>query len=202
VTEPDLCATVLPGGAVPAVVALGPDRRRLPGWMAPAVTWGVPALAVAGLVGVGVAQGWTGGAGPVLPVAAAPVRTPAPVMSGDSPAGAAAAEHLATDPFLAPAALSQSDTVTPSAAASRQLPAVAQPTGGAAPGSSPAAGGWTVLAGQSLWSIARTVDGAAASVGQVQASWQQIYALNAATIGSNPDLLAVGSHLVVPGWHA
>lgn len=51
---------------------------------------------------------------------------------------------------------------------------------------------YTIKPGDTLWSIAKLQLGAGAS-------WNQIYTANAATIGSNPNLIQPGTQIVLPG---
>ena len=56
-----------------------------------------------------------------------------------------------------------------------------------------------VVAGQSLWTIARTHLGSDASAQQVAAEWPRWYSANAAVIGDDPDLITPGTLLRAPG---
>ena len=50
---------------------------------------------------------------------------------------------------------------------------------------------WTVQEGQTLWEIARRVYGDGAR-------WNDLWQANLATIGADPDVLAIGTELVIP----
>jgi nucleoid-associated protein YgaU len=56
-----------------------------------------------------------------------------------------------------------------------------------------------VQPGDSLWTIAADHLGRGAGATQVAQAWPRWYAANATVIGRDPDLLAVGTVLVVPG---
>jgi hypothetical protein len=59
-----------------------------------------------------------------------------------------------------------------------------------------------VRPGDSLWTIAADHLDRDAGTAQVAASWPRWYAANASAIGADPDMLAVGTVLVVPGGAA
>jgi hypothetical protein len=59
-----------------------------------------------------------------------------------------------------------------------------------------------VRPGDSLWTIAAHHLGGAASAAQVAAAWPRWYAANTEVIGPDPDLVAVGTTLVVPSGAA
>lgn len=56
----------------------------------------------------------------------------------------------------------------------------------------------TVTAGDCLWALAARQLGALATAGDIAVQWQKWYALNASTIGNNPDLLQPGMLLLPP----
>jgi nucleoid-associated protein YgaU len=57
---------------------------------------------------------------------------------------------------------------------------------------------YRVLAGDSLWSIARQSIGPSATIATIDTTWHQIYDANRAAIGGNPSVLHVGIVLRVP----
>lgn len=57
---------------------------------------------------------------------------------------------------------------------------------------------YVVRRGDSLWSIAARHLGPGATTAQIAAAWPQWYAVNAQTVGPDPDLISPGQHLVVP----
>jgi len=58
--------------------------------------------------------------------------------------------------------------------------------------------GYRVSAGDSLWGIARRLEGTGATPSQTAALSRRLYVLNRAAIGSDPDRLTVGTTLVLP----
>ncbi len=74
---------------------------------------------------------------------------------------------------------------------------VAQP--GAAPGPTPAAD-YEVVAGDTLWDIARRTLGAGATAADIGTYWRAIYAANAGVVGDDPDLIHPGQTLDLPDW--
>jgi nucleoid-associated protein YgaU len=158
---------------------------------------------------------------PAVPAIVA-TAAPAPVTgtTGTAPVGAALSAvptHAPRDPFHA---LAQAGN----AALAPDAAAAVGGTTAAAPGSSvakPAAGGapvtakpgktaapatptstcagtlHTVVAGDSLWTIAaRAVH--STDVGRVTVAWHRIYRQNQPPLGSNPSLLPVGAKICVP----
>lgn len=72
-------------------------------------------------------------------------------------------------------------------------------TGGTAVGeSSDAARTYTVMPGDSLWRIAATLLGSAASDVSVSRAWPELYAANADAVGADPGLIHPGLVLTVP----
>jgi hypothetical protein len=59
-----------------------------------------------------------------------------------------------------------------------------------------------VVAGQSLWAIAREHLAPDATSGRIAAEWPRWYAANAAVIGDDPDLITPGTLLRSPAEHA
>lgn len=112
------------------------------------------------------------------PKAAATAKPPATAQAAATARGTAAPKAAAT-PTSAPASKA-SPTANPNAAA--QAPA----TGGPAPPTS-----YMIAAGDTLPSISQRVYGDANQ-------WRRIYDANKDTIGSNPNLIKVGSQLSIP----
>jgi len=138
-------------------------------------------------------------------VATAP---PATTQAASAPAAAAVPvpTHAPRNPFralvsasgaiIAPEA-AQAVTGTPSTTHHHSKPVTSKPSTPAA-GSATCAGTMhTVVAGDTLWTLAAKIVGTN-DTGKITATWHRIYKDNTPPLGSNPSLLPVGTKLCLP----
>lgn len=144
---------------------------------------------------------------PSVVATAPPASTPATT----APAAVAAAvpTHAPRNPFGAlvdaSGAIVAPDTAAVAAASAaatltHQQKQVSPPTSvpAAAAGSSSCAGTvHTVVAGDTLWSLAAKIV-KSGDTGKINVTWHRIYAANTPPLGSNPSLLPVGTKLCLP----
>jgi resuscitation-promoting factor RpfA len=78
--------------------------------------------------------------------------------------------------------------------------AASRPTGPPAEPEPPT--GVVVRAGQCLWSIAADLLPARSTDEEITRGWHLLHRVNAARIGTDPDLILPGTHLVVPDLSA
>ncbi|MFJ2749501.1 LysM peptidoglycan-binding domain-containing protein [Streptomyces sp. NPDC087297] len=123
--------------------------------------------------------------GPATPAPATPTPGSAAHKAVPAPPRPAAMPKPGASSATAPGAL---HTPTPHSAAHKAVPAAPV----AKPGPTARKRTYTVKAGDSLPSIARTELGN-------EARWRELYAMNRGVVGGNPDLVRPGMLLTLPG---
>jgi nucleoid-associated protein YgaU len=200
-----------PIAVAPATATAAAALRRVTGTWSQPEPWTVAVLLVTGVMVIArhpIAKmiGTEAETPPAEPsvVATAPA-VPVTAGQGAAAALAPAPTHAPRDPFRA--LVTAGGAVLAPEAAGARIPTtgqVAHPqhsrpaTSGTGTGGVTCAGtGYTVVSGDTLWTIAahavRSADG-----NRVTVAWHRIYRANRPSLGSDPSVLAVGTKLCVP----
>ncbi|MDQ0373288.1 LysM peptidoglycan-binding domain-containing protein [Cellulomonas humilata] len=194
-----LAAASLLGTVCVVVRTAGASWRageRLVHRCAPQVVRKALVLAVGAGIGLGMATGASATAlepSPSATVAAAPTDLGWSETASTTANEAASPSTVAARSVVEPAAQPVPAEATPAPAPPEPLSAAGAPASTVA-----TVDGVVVAAGDSLWSIAARHLPPGATDAQVAAAWPRWYAVNAAAIGADPDLIRPGQVLAVP----